>query len=179
MEMRCVLWSIAGRPDVADEITATQLLAFMESRGIRIEMSVVVTVLFIGVELIDSQSSRLAIEQFSYNAVVGSNDDRAARGQDIDRLVAAIAAARFIEHVVQCGSFDAGHGDDERAYRRRLIRVGWHCRSYCLHRDNGRGRVKDRKRLRHLRWQRYRNHGRWRAYGDWILTRARSKPGQP
>src|ERR1700674_4346221 len=85
--MRRSRWRVAGCPDVPDDVSTTHGHPFLEPLGVVVEVSIVVAVRALRVELVNRQAAGFAQEEFLNDAVVYGYDWRSAGRQNIGRLM--------------------------------------------------------------------------------------------
>src|SRR5436190_17481905 len=110
MQVRRVLWRVARGADIADDVAALYRRSRPDSFRITVEVSVVIGEALVGIELVDREPTRGTGEKLRDPPVAGGKNGRAARGEDVDRVVAALAAA-LLEVVAQLLRLDALHGN--------------------------------------------------------------------
>ncbi len=86
----------------------------LANAGIPVEVGVVVNTTLGSIELVDGQPSRAREEELPDRAVSRCEHRSPARREDVDRIVAAPAAPRLGEGVVQFSGGDALHRDQKR-----------------------------------------------------------------
>lgn len=91
MQVRNVLWGIAGRPDEAKGITLPNLLARSDTVAVMIEMRVVVYEFVVTISRVDSDAAELIVRHAEDDAIVGGDDRCVSRGEDVDRVVLTLA----------------------------------------------------------------------------------------
>jgi len=121
---------IAGRPDVADYGAALDLIPFLQSVRIALEMRVVVDPFLSTIELIDRQTAGRAGEELPDSAVDSREHRRAARRHDVERVVRTASAPVIGEVLPKFAQMHTGdrndHAgrtglfDDDIARRRRV-----------------------------------------------------------
>src|SRR5688500_7454709 len=88
-----VFGGIARSSDVTENLAPADLVPLPEAVGITVEMGVVIRELLPGVELIDGQAARLAVEKFGDGAILHGEHRGPGWRQDIDRFVLALTAS--------------------------------------------------------------------------------------
>src|SRR4029453_6928180 len=97
VQMRCVFRGISRGSDVGDDLAFLDLLSFAQTHGVPLEVSVVITVLFRGVELINRRSPRFALKETGDGAVLDRLYRCIAGRENVDRLVRARSAPPILE----------------------------------------------------------------------------------
>src|SRR5688500_6329529 len=92
VQMRRLVRGVARAPDVADDLSPADDLAFLQSCGVAVEVRVVVREHLSRIEDVHGQPTRDALEQLRHPAVLDREHDGAARGHYVDGFVPADAA---------------------------------------------------------------------------------------
>jgi hypothetical protein len=123
--VRRVLGRVAARSNVAERVTLRDPLARAQPLEVSSEVRVVVHDSLLGIGGIDDDAASLVPAQPQDVAVVGGNDRRAVRRENVDCVVPPATAARCVEVVVEIFRLDADDGDDEppRAQILHVIRL--------------------------------------------------------
>ena len=115
---------VAGRADVADDVARRDALALAQARRVALQVGVVVAERSVGIELVDGDPARLAVEQLGDGAVLDRDDRRVPRRQDVDRFVRPRVrrrgAVRSCPSVVDSTSTSHRRRGSRRSCRRRI-----------------------------------------------------------
>src|SRR5260370_37238798 len=109
-----IAWtSITGVSHISNDIPLLYVVAFSNSLGVPLEVSVIENKLLIVAQLIDRRATSLAMEQFN-DFAVGRCDDRSTGGSgDIDFIMHSTFRPCVSERIDQLTWFHAGYGNDK------------------------------------------------------------------
>src|SRR4051794_16473822 len=100
---------VAGRADVADAVAAIYFHAFGDALFVAVQMSVIVAVIFRGIELVDGQAAGLAGEKLANRAVIDGDDGCAAGRHDVRGFMGTACIAILIERVPDVSEPEPGY----------------------------------------------------------------------
>ncbi len=146
MEVRLIDRRVSGGSYVSDRIPARYALPLPQVCVISVEVRVVVDESATGIHRVNHEPAGPGLVQFDDGSGVGREYGRAARRQDIDRMMNPAGAARLAKAVMDGGGVSTGNRE-EQAFAFELVdnrRGGWPGRPFRRRlRESERGRSQD------------------------------------
>src|SRR5436309_8972951 len=94
---------VAGRADVADYVAPPHAHPLANAVRVSVQMRVVIDERLVAIELIDGDAARTTDEELADRAVDSGDDRRAARREDVQRVM-DVPSAGLVEAGLQLGS---------------------------------------------------------------------------